>query len=387
MDFTDFRYCFRPRFSRPKRSEIVDEAFRGASLLIFFPHYLIFPPSPQEVYANTQTRRGGGGGNKIPAHHLFVSNSMPPKKSTAATTCNPVRCLGISVYFMVSDGAAAIDFFKKAFGAKERVRLCAPDGKVGHAELFIDENQSTIYLANNWNGVNKKQDVWMYVKDCDATIKRAVAAGATVKSEPKGQFWGDRSGQIVDPMGNDWSIMSQLEDLTEAQMRDRFAKLIDEVKQQQEQQAQQAQPPPPAAVNEPDVQVPLPPQKGAKRVPSPKKSGPPPPSTVALEAPKAKPSSPKRSHNNAKSVAASPKKAAAPPAKKVASPKKKHEEASKTAGKKGQPSPPAPPSPKKKAPAPPKKSPSPKKAATKAPVKKALPPPAKGPGKKHPGKK
>ena len=135
----------------------------------------------------------------------------------------------ISTYLAVDDAAEAIDFYKRAFGAKERMRMDAPGGKIGHAELEIGD--SLIMLADpmpqQQSTKSPKQlgaatgGLFMYTKDVDAAVEKAVEAGATVEMEPDDMFWGDRFGTVVDPYGHVWSIATHKEDVPPEEMAER----------------------------------------------------------------------------------------------------------------------------------------------------------------------
>jgi PhnB protein len=134
----------------------------------------------------------------------------------------------LTPYLTVGDAAAAIDFYKRAFGAEEQVRMHAPDGKIGHAELQIGDSkvmlsdpfpQSSTRSPKELGGTSSS--VFMYVEDVDATVERAAAAGATVTMEVADQFWGDRFGTISDPFGHVWSIATHVEDLTPEEIEER----------------------------------------------------------------------------------------------------------------------------------------------------------------------
>jgi PhnB protein len=134
----------------------------------------------------------------------------------------------LSSYLAVDDAARAIEYYTKAFGAKERVRMGAPDGKIGHAELEIGDSllmlfdpfpQSSTRPPKELGGTSVS--VFMYVEDVDAVVKRAVEAGATVTMEVADQFWGDRFGTITDPFGHVWSIATHVEDLTPEEIEER----------------------------------------------------------------------------------------------------------------------------------------------------------------------
>jgi PhnB protein len=134
----------------------------------------------------------------------------------------------ITPYLAVKDAAEAIEYYKQAFGAKERVRMDAPDGKIGHAELEIGDSlimlsdpfpQSSTTPPKELGGTSAS--VFMYVEDVDAVVKKAVDAGATITTEITDQFWGDRFGSITDPFGHSWSIATHVEDVSPEEMEAR----------------------------------------------------------------------------------------------------------------------------------------------------------------------
>jgi PhnB protein len=131
-------------------------------------------------------------------------------------------------YLAVDDAAAAIEYYKKAFGAKERARIDTPDGKVGHAELEFGE--SVVMLADPFPHASTTPPseagattaaVVMYVEDVDAVVKTAVDEGATITEELEDKFWGDRFGTITDPFGHVWSIGTHIEDVPPNEMAER----------------------------------------------------------------------------------------------------------------------------------------------------------------------
>jgi PhnB protein len=133
-----------------------------------------------------------------------------------------------SPYLAVDDAARAIEYYVKAFGAKEVVRMDAPGGKVGHAELELGD--SRIMLSDPFPQASTRPpkelggtsaSVFLYVEDVDAVVKRAVDAGATVTMEVANQFWGDRFGTITDPFGHVWSIATHVEDVPPEEMAER----------------------------------------------------------------------------------------------------------------------------------------------------------------------
>ncbi len=118
----------------------------------------------------------------------------------------------------VNGGAKAIEFYQKAFGAKVKFRMDMPDGKIGHAELQIGD--SLIMLGDECAEMGFRAPsadagspvhFYLYVPDVDASWKRALAAGCTVKQPLNLMFWGDRVGKVSDPFGHQWSIASRVE--------------------------------------------------------------------------------------------------------------------------------------------------------------------------------
>ncbi len=138
----------------------------------------------------------------------------------------------VTPYLAIDGAAAAIDFYKKAFGATERMRMPGPEGKIGHAE--IDIQGALIMLADEYSPMNFRSPktiggspvlIDMYVSDVDAFFKRAKEAGVEVLREPTTQFYGDRSCSIKDPFGHLWSIATHVEDVSEEELRKRSEKL------------------------------------------------------------------------------------------------------------------------------------------------------------------
>ena len=134
----------------------------------------------------------------------------------------------VTPYLVVDDAAEALDYYTKAFGAKELARMEAPDGRIGHAEIEIGDSrvmlsdpfpQASTRTPKELGGTSAS--VFMYVEDVDAVVKRAVDAGATVTMEVDDQFWGDRFGSITDPFGHAWSIATHVEDVPPEEMAER----------------------------------------------------------------------------------------------------------------------------------------------------------------------
>jgi PhnB protein len=134
----------------------------------------------------------------------------------------------VTPYLAVDDAAEAIEYYTKAFGAKERARMETPDGKIGHAELEIGD--SLVMLSDPFPQASTRSpkelggtsvSVFMYVEDVDAVVKQAVDAGAKVTMEVADQFWGDRFGSVMDPFGHLWSIATHVEDVPPEEMAER----------------------------------------------------------------------------------------------------------------------------------------------------------------------
>ncbi|MCZ7537057.1 MAG: VOC family protein [Acidimicrobiia bacterium] len=136
----------------------------------------------------------------------------------------------VTPYLYISGASDAIDFYVKVFGATERSRLAGSDGKVGHAEIEIGD--SVIMLADEFPDMGASSpttvggtpvSLHVYVEDVDATVERAVSAGATLTRPVENRFYGDRSGQLRDPWGHEWSIATHVEDVSWEEMERRAA--------------------------------------------------------------------------------------------------------------------------------------------------------------------
>lgn len=133
-------------------------------------------------------------------------------------------------YLSIDGASAAIDFYIEVFGAKERVRMPGPDGKVGHAELEIGE--SVVMLADVFPDMGNQTPaalggtpvtVMVYVEDVDTVFDRAIRAGATEDRKVENQFYGDRAGQFEDPFGHKWFVATHVEDVAPDEMERRAA--------------------------------------------------------------------------------------------------------------------------------------------------------------------
>lgn len=131
----------------------------------------------------------------------------------------------VQPYLILKNASAAIDFYTKAFGAKERMRM-EKDGRIGHAELEIgdsvvmlaDENAQIGALSAEHYGGSPIM-LHVYVNDCDAVYKKALAAGAKSEREPADQFYGDRSAGVKDPFGYRWYLSTHIKDVSLEEMQ------------------------------------------------------------------------------------------------------------------------------------------------------------------------
>jgi len=136
----------------------------------------------------------------------------------------------VTPYLIIDGAAKAIDFYKKVFGATEKMRMPSPGGKVGHAELTLGD--SMIMLADEHPDMGHRAphayggsavSLMVYVPDVDATVKTAIAGGAKVVRPVENQFYGDRMGTIEDPFGHQWYVATHVEDVPPGEMAKRAA--------------------------------------------------------------------------------------------------------------------------------------------------------------------
>jgi len=134
----------------------------------------------------------------------------------------------VTPHLYVKGGTEALEFYKKAFGAKELSRFPMPDGRLGHAEVQIGD--SRIMLADEFPERNVRGpkslggtsvSIALYVEDVDSFVQRAVAAGAKVTQPVKNQFYGDRTGSLEDPFGHAWHVATHTEDVSPEEMQRR----------------------------------------------------------------------------------------------------------------------------------------------------------------------
>jgi PhnB protein len=136
----------------------------------------------------------------------------------------------VTPYLAVKGAAAAIEFYKKAFGAKEIMRIPGPDGCIGHAEIEI--GGSRIMLSDEYPPLDfrgptslggSSVHVMLYVPDVDATAKRALGAGARLVRPVEDKFYGDRTGTLEDPFGHVWHVSTHKEDVPPKELAKRAA--------------------------------------------------------------------------------------------------------------------------------------------------------------------
>ena len=142
----------------------------------------------------------------------------------------PEGYYSLTPYLVVKGAAEAIEFYTKAFGATEMMRMPGPGGKIMHAELQIgnsvlmlsDENPERGYLSPASRGGNTSS-VMFYTDDVDAAFRNAIAAGAKETTPVTDMFWGDRMGNLTDPFGHSWAIATHQEDVSPQEMEKRMA--------------------------------------------------------------------------------------------------------------------------------------------------------------------
>lgn len=140
----------------------------------------------------------------------------------------------VYAYLRVHNAAEAIDFYRRAFAAKELFRLTEPSGRIGHAEITI--GPATVMLSDEYpeNGIQgpltlggTSVGIHLHVDDIDAVFQQAVNAGATVISLLTNQFYGERSGKVRDPFGHEWLLGGHLETVTPEEMQRRYSAMFD----------------------------------------------------------------------------------------------------------------------------------------------------------------
>ena len=143
----------------------------------------------------------------------------------------------VTPYIIVDDAKAAIDFYGRAFGAKEVLRMPMGD-KIGHAEIKIGD--SFVMLADEFPEMGHLSpkarggttvSLLIYLDNVDSAFQRAKDAGATEAKALEDQIWGDRMGTLTDPFGHQWSLATHIEDVSEEEIGRRFEEFFDKQKQ------------------------------------------------------------------------------------------------------------------------------------------------------------
>jgi len=153
-------------------------------------------------------------------------------KTTPTVKPIPDGMHALTPHLICADAAAAIDFYKAAFGAVELVRLPGPQGKLMHGSVRIgDSALMLVDEAPEWNMLGPKAlkgspvTIHLYVTDVDATVAQAVAAGAKITMPIADMFWGDRYGTLEDPFGHRWSVATHTRDVTHEEMTQAMAEM------------------------------------------------------------------------------------------------------------------------------------------------------------------
>src|SRR5580700_1187267 len=183
------------------------------------------------AYGTSQSRAAD---RVIPPHVNFLQYE-PAAFAENGYMANTVKAIpegfeGATPYLSIKGAADAIEFYKKAFGATETMRMANPDGRIGHAELHIgkakimlaDEHPEIGFLSPRTLGGSPVM-IHIYVADIDALAAQAEAAGAKVKRAVSDQFYGDRTGQFEDPFGHVWHFATHKEDVSAEEMQKRAA--------------------------------------------------------------------------------------------------------------------------------------------------------------------
>ena len=141
----------------------------------------------------------------------------------------------VTPYLIVKGATRALEFYKRAFGAVELLRMDGPDGTIGHAEIAVGKAQVMLADENPSMGIKSPDtlggtsvSMFVYVKDVDAFFKRALDAGAKELKPVADQFYGDRMGFLMDPFGHQWGFATHVEDVSPEEMARRAAAMAKE---------------------------------------------------------------------------------------------------------------------------------------------------------------
>ncbi len=150
----------------------------------------------------------------------------------AETRAVPPEFHTVTPYLIMKNAVEALEFYKRAFGAIEKYKLLFPDGRLAHAQIALGDSQIMFCEECQEYGGKSPQTLggspvtlYVYVEDVDAFFERALAAGATELHPVRDQFYGDRSGQLMDPFGHVWSIASPKENVSPEEIQKRMEAL------------------------------------------------------------------------------------------------------------------------------------------------------------------
>jgi PhnB protein len=172
---------------------------------------------------------------KTAARKKSASKSVVRKIAPAGRPEVPQGYSSVTAYLVAENAAAALDYYKAVFGAREEMRFALPGGKIGHAEFRIGDTKLMIadehpdhhaFGPRHFNG--SPVTLTLYVKDVDTTVALAVRKGAKLLRPVQDQFYGDRSGSIEDPAGHVWHVMTHVEDVSAAEVNRRMKAMMKE---------------------------------------------------------------------------------------------------------------------------------------------------------------
>ncbi len=159
-------------------------------------------------------------------------NDMPTKQSKNVAAV-PEGHRSLAPYLYVRGASRAMDFYARAFGAREVYHMGTPGGGIAHAELQIGDSVLMLADENLQQGLQSPEtcggtpvSVFLYIADVDDVFARAVAAGAQAHSQPADMFWGDRLASLKDPFGHEWTIATHVEDVTPEDMQKRASAAV-----------------------------------------------------------------------------------------------------------------------------------------------------------------
>jgi PhnB protein len=161
------------------------------------------------------------------------ARSKAPARQAKKVLPIPAGYHAVTAYLGIKGAVEAIEFYKRAFGAKEVVRMPGPNGTVGHAELrfgdslvmLADESPDMGFLGPHSRGGTTIQ-LHLYVRDVDATVQKALAAGGKLTRPIENKFYGDRAGTLEDPYGHVWYIATHKEDVPPKEMKRRMDEMM-----------------------------------------------------------------------------------------------------------------------------------------------------------------